>query len=777
MRSGLFCMILAAPAAIAAQEPAVSPLAANYGFLPVEVNKLSERSGNLLSGDFNDDGRIDLVLVDNGHHRIDLLIQRAARPDAALRAPEARDVNRLDDHWRFEHRKIPVDQDIVSLALGDFNHDGRTDLAYFGAPDQLVIRLQSDDAAWTARQQLRLPDVASAQWCLAAGDLNGDDRTDLVVLGKSDTLILLQPEKGEFGPPLKLLNTSDELGLVQVADLNDDGREDLCYLAGDSVNRSLGIRLQSGDGQLGPEYLFDLERPRAVSVRDVDGGSGDEVVTIDSRTGRVKILKLTTRENGVGALPDRLVRYGFGKRGSGRSRDWAIGDFDGDGLDDVAVSDPDASRVLLFRQSPKRGLDLGTPHASVSGADLVRAAAVRPGQPVSLFVHSDAEKSIGVSTWESGRLTFPQALPLDVEPAGMELVNITGDERPEVVFLTRDKEVRNSSYSLAVFRRTADDAGWEADPEYAEKPIGPLSLKSAPERSLLANLTGDGRPELIFFQGSKPPVVIGAGADGRWQEITTSGSLGAGTIPGGAVFPGRINDDVGLLVAQDNFVRLLKLGRQNRWEVAEQVNAGESGAKIVGTATLDLDGEPGLELVMVDAGVRKLRIHRLQENRYESWKEVELGSFDFKAARVADLNGDQREDLLLLGADQFAVLYAGGLTPAIEELASYETTLERTFPTDVIVGDLNGDGQIDLAMTDTRSHYVEILEYRPPSQIERALYFTVFEEKGFAREEGSGVEPREGLIADVTGDGRGDLILLVHDRVLVYPQDTGAASK
>jgi hypothetical protein len=50
------------------------------------------------------------------------------------------------------------------------------------------------------------------------------------------------------------------------------------------------------------------------------------------------------------------------------------------------------------------------------------------------------------------------------------------------------------------------------------------------------------------------------------------------------------------------------------------------------------------------------------------------------------------------------------------------------------------------------------------------LHFQVFETDGHASQrKGSPLEPRETIIADVTGDGRNDLVLLVHDRVLVYP--------
>ena len=47
----------------------------------------------------------------------------------------------------------------------------------------------------------------------------------------------------------------------------------------------------------------------------------------------------------------------------------------------------------------------------------------------------------------------------------------------------------------------------------------------------------------------------------------------------------------------------------------------------------------------------------------------------------------------------------------------------------------------------------------------------VFEERTFRNRRSDLPEPREAVVADVTGDGKNDLIVLVHDRILVYPQE------
>jgi len=765
----LFALMGFMAATVRAEE---SPLAQYYGFKPVEVFKLAERSGNMLTGDLNHDGLTDLILVDNSHSRLDLMIQRSEKPGTKEKPVGRTDVNVIDDAWRFDHQKLPVDHDVAAMTLGDFDGDGRTDIVYFGTPDQLVIRFQPEKGEWTRTKKQRIPDVAASQWFLTAGDLDGNGLDDLVILGKHETILLYQTEKGVLAAPRRLMNTSDKLGLAQIADLDGDGRLDLCYLAGEGLNRVLGARLQQATGQLGPEYVFDLERPRAVSLRDVDGKPGHEILTIDSRTGRLKLLNVEQKKLGEHELPERLIQYGFGKQGSGKDRDLAVGDFDGDGLSDLVVTDPDASRVLFFKQSKGQGLEMGIPFPSLTGADQIHAADLDGNGTAELVLHSAAEKTLGVSPFAGGKLLFPQSIPTEADASAMELVDLDGDGKLEVMFIAKTKKDRSSEYSLQAMKRIGPEE-WQPV-KFGDKTAVTLDLKGTPERLLLADLLGDERPEFLVFQGSKPPQLFGMNAEGIPVEIATTGNLGVGAVGAGAVSLCSLGGKKGLLITQENFARHMVLSQQKRWEVVDQFNITESNSKIVAGTVVDLNGEGDPEIALVDGGLRKLRVLRKMDGSYQSWKEIDIGDFQLKSLKVADLNGDKKDDLVLFGADKFAVLFAGGQSPALKELASFESQLDKVYPTDVVAGDLNGDGHTDLAMTDVRGHFVEIIQYRPTTGLKHALYFRIYEQKSFAgNDEVKDAEPREALVADVTGDGLVDLILLAHDRLLVYPQDNG----
>ncbi|HUG91959.1 MAG TPA: VCBS repeat-containing protein [Planctomycetaceae bacterium] len=743
-----------------------------YGFRPLEVFKLERRSQNIVAGDLNHDGLTDLVLVDNSHSRIDLLLQRAKKPvETELTSTgERRDVNMVENDWRFEHRKVPVDKEVHGLALGDLNGDGRADLAYVAMPDRLIVRYQAETGDWTSQKSFRLPDLQPLPWILTCGDLNGDGRDDVVVLGKHETFLFYQTEQGELDGPQRVMNTSDKLALARITDIDGDGRNDLSYVADGGDTRLLCTRLQQPDGRLGPELQFDLKTPRAITLADLDGRPGAEILTIDLRTGRLDVRQMVQPDAKPGEPAGRLVQYGFGDSGSGRDRDLATGDLDGDGLIDVVVTDPDTARMIVFRQHKERGLDLGQPFPGLLGATQIRVADLDGDGRAEVVLLSPREKTLGLSRFEGGRLTFPQALPAGDDLVAFELADLDADGREEIVVINRSREGRSSSYALQALRRT-DDGGWQPKP-FGETASVALDLAGTPDRLLRLDANADGRADfLVFFGADRPPRLLVTGEDGVPKPVDTAGGIQLGSISAGAVFAGRTGRPF-VLVAQDKFARNLALDG-SQWRVNDQYNAPESNARTAGVAALDLDGEPGDEIVLVDTGVKRLRILREEENLYKPWREVEIGDFPYLSARVADLNGDGRDDLVLFGRGKFGVLYAGRTDPELKDLASYETKLKDAFFSDCVVGDLNGDGRRNVAAFDTSTHFVEILDYDPEAGLRRGLHFKLYEEKSFTAQRAAGTEPRESLITDVTGDGLADLVLLAHDRVLVYPQDNG----
>lgn len=775
------CAVIAVTLFTAAVSRADEPvnLGRYYGFEPLQIYKVETRSQGMVAGDLNNDQLTDLVLIDNSHSRLDLFIQLSKDDAAKEPVDTSDDVNAVPNDRGFRHDKLQVDEQVTTIALGDFNHDGLTDIAYIGTPDQLLIRYQSKDAGerWTKRYKTRLPNLSDSSWTMAAGDLNSDGRTDLVVLGESLTYVLLQSKNGEFGTPLKIRNTSESLGLVQIADVNGDGKSDLVYSAEREGERTLCVRLQVKQ-QLGPELQFDLNQPRSLAVGEVDKRAGKEILSVDSRTNRVKVYRLDNKPKPVAGEPaDRLVQYGFGDTGSGKDRDLALGDIDGDGRSDVVVSDPSAAQILTYRQQTTGGLSTANVFPSLIGVTQLRSFDFDGDKRAEVVVLSPKEQTLGISRFENGRLTFPTSIRLPGEPQAFELADLDGKGLPELFCIVKSPERDIQGIILR-----AKPSGEKTEFEVVGEPIE-LDISSTTTRLVRFDANQDGRPDFLAFAGlGRVPTLLVTNEKGIPEVVKTDEGVELGDISAGSIFVRQLTEKVGdknaavgkqkesLLVARDGFAREMQLS-ERQWTVADQYNAAESGADIVGVASLDLDGQPGEEIVLVDVGIKRLRLLRSEDGLFQPWREIELGDFPFLGTRVADLDGDGKQDLLLFGKGRFAVLSAtGGQTP-LKELASFESKLERAFFADVVAGDLNNDGVADLVAVDVRGHRLELLAYDGETGLKSALSFQVFEEKSFGGRGAAGVNPREVLIVDVTGDSRQDLVVLVHDRILVYPQD------
>jgi hypothetical protein len=206
--------------------------------------------------------------------------------------------------------------------------------------------------------------------------------------------------------------------------------------------------------------------------------------------------------------------------------------------------------------------------------------------------------------------------------------------------------------------------------------------------------------------------------------------------------------------------------------VVDQFNARESSTEIAAAFALDISGDGEREILLFDQRNREIQILRRNDRGVFNYSEaVPVGDIDLVAGYQIDYNRDGLEDLFLLGKDRFWVIPMGIPGYRAETVLSHETDLEAIRYGDTAVGDLNNDGVTDLIAVDVRSNLVEILT-RTGYELFSALHFKVFESDPNIKQRGSqSGEPRETLIADLTGDGLNDLVLLVHDRVLLYPSE------
>jgi hypothetical protein len=124
-----------------------------------------------------------------------------------------------------------------------------------------------------------------------------------------------------------------------------------------------------------------------------------------------------------------------------------------------------------------------------------------------------------------------------------------------------------------------------------------------------------------------------------------------------------------------------------------------------------------------------------------------------------------------LGKDAVGWMPLEGKIWEFTGLDSYETPIKDGYLHDVVSGDLDNDGRKDLVFLETGKNYLDLVTFDANRKLVPANRWQVFEERTFRSRRSDLPEPREAIVADVTGDGKNDLIIVVHDRILVYPQE------
>jgi hypothetical protein len=750
-------------------------LADYFGFLPLELYKLDNRIGNLQLRDLDGDKVDDIIVTNNGRSRIDLLLSTKKSDDDKSSRPFRKDANDLEYDRRMRLVSIPVNKEVVSVDTGDFNGDGKPDLVFYGTPAEVEIQFNEGKGHFGNSKKINTGEAVGRPGALAVGDFDQDGRDDLVLLAAKELIFVYQTAPGSLGEPERTPHTAGAPWLVKAVDLDGNGAKDLVIIDTES-DHPIHVRFATEEKTLGPEQRFALEMPSAAAFGQIDGKGGSEILVLEGTSHRAKVLTLDQSAEDKANKRGRLAFFAL-PQGSERGRSLAVGDLDGDQKKDVIVTDPANAQVWVYLQSGRSGLSSGQTFPSLGNARTVRLAPRAGGVGNEVFVLSEQEKQIGRSLFEKGRLSFPAPIAIDGEPAALDVADIDGDRVPEILYASRvkpsgekaEKVDKGDKFELRAVTR--DQAGAFRPKKWGEVESVVLpDVTSVPAAIKALDINQDGQTDLLVFKDYGSPLLILGEKGGPPRPFTGSMGPFSGAVPAGV----NVVDLNGpaVIVSQNTYARRIVLDADGHWNIKDQYNSGRNSAQILGAAALDTDGDGTKEIVLLDRATKSLLFLSQKDGVYRPDGSMLVGTINFTGLHVADLDGDGRDDLLIAGTDRFGVLQTGRNGQRLKTLASYESKRNEARLGDLATGDVNNDGIPDVVFSDIGEQSLEIASYAGDPELVPAITFKIFERKNF-RNTGDTIEPRDMVIGDVDGDGRSDIVLIIHDRVVVLRQDAG----
>ena len=734
--------------------PAAGREAGFPGWQGMRIIPVEGRVGRLSIADLGGDGRDEVIVVNSRQARIDLY--RWLPPEERTRG-DAGDPDRPNElplaaDW--SHGEVSIDETPVDAITHDLDEDGRPELLVLTMPSHRVsIFTQSADLPPDARNAWK----RTGEWNLLPGKPVGRGSILLVRdLPAGGHELLVSCEQGIQQLPLEAggrsawLSPREHRGRNdwQLADLDGDGDADLVEWS--ATPRQVVRWHECGaDGHLLPAQTIH-EPP--IEGFAAAGGPGHTAASLLLLGGSDK--GMLRRYALVRGAPTAVGRQDALPLANASRQGWCgmrIADAAGSLGPAVVAVDAAQPRLRVHGfampgdHTAAGGSQGWLPEQSFPAIGGIRGlAAPLTDEPVLLVWAKDAA-DLHECRWDHGRLTYPQPR---VEAGATE-----GAERRILALDTVGSTVWWA-------QRIGADVDLFVWPAGAAEPV----------RTRYADLGA--KVEQVVWLGDDAMIVQDAyAANGRLvrlvdgRPVVTSPALLAKfdaaeylalEVAGGRR-KARLTDGVLQWLGDDlhpvdqvmlgdgqkiaSFLPVVNpdpTGREQAWALEQgggflhRLEADEAGVmrvveSVKPPAGVALRGDPVLGVVLVD----QERIVRLSEGG--PWELELLESIDGRVGRRS------------------------GMT---------ESTIHR-----ILVTDLDGDGADDVVLCDDRRHELTAL-LRTGTGLERSVSWRVFDDRKYPYDGGESkdlvAEPRLVAALDADGDGRRDLVLVSHDRLLVY---------
>jgi hypothetical protein len=347
-----------------------------------------------------------------------------------------------DFHGCFNCAHITPVESSAGVVSADFNGDGFADVIALSTilpqvsrnPSNLKAYLSTAPGAFAA--PVFTPDGFKPLY-LASADLNGDGQPDVVSASFSDGALAVffnnQTSPGSFNPPLVL--NSPGASQLAIADMNGDGLPDLV-----SADFNVSLFVQTSPGTFAAPISLYPAGANWVALGDLNGDGATDVALTDNVG--VKVLMHTGAPTSTTfAAPVTVFTQSpnFNVVGGNII---AIADVDGDGLNDLVITDPGPTggmspAVYVLLQNPaNHGTFLAAVGYPIATQDLAQSIVVKDLEGSGkLDIVIGGRKSVTVLLHDPANPG--KFLPATIYPAAganeIAVADINGDGKLDIV--------------------------------------------------------------------------------------------------------------------------------------------------------------------------------------------------------------------------------------------------------------------------------------------------------------------------------------------------------
>ena len=621
--------------------------------LPSDVPAGDQPAG-LAIGDFDGDGDVDLAVTSVTGNSVRVLLG--------------------DGKGGFAHASdFPVGKAPGAVAVADFNADGAIDLAIADSGSDAISILVGDGLGGFS--QAAAVAVGRFPSALGVGDFNRDGVPDLAVVNRDDVSvsILLGDGRGGFSRvDVAIGGVGDPYVPVSVVvgDFNGDRVDDLAIP--DSGSPRMTVLLGDGHGGFSATQLQTAAGCGTVAAADLNGDGIADLVAPSTAGGRLTVLL----GDGHGGFV-RFINPWVGNHPSAV----AAGDFNLDGLQDLAVADGDGIVTVLLGDG--HGGFTYAPAAQDSETPLSLAVADVDGDGRLDLVYGIPSGTVvargdGAGGFAQAQVVFPQAL------AGrLVAADLNGDGAVDLAGIVPD----SPDDGVLVLLQSGGENFFQSDSVFPDEILSSLAV---------GDFNADGIPDLVGV-GRFVMVALGDGS-GRFLE-TPGVFLGcnpADVAVGDFNLDGLL--DVAIACVDGTLTILSGDGRggfqgRSRWSFYGRPVALQSG---------DFNGDGVVDLALVSRLAppysEAILLRGLGDGSYAPEFEA-FSSNEPRGAMAADFNSDGALDLAIVDAEAKNVtLLMGDPGDRHGEFSISAAFQVGAAPGALAVGDFDADGNPDLAV-------------------------------------------------------------------------------